>query len=304
MKGHFCMSEIVKNIKWGAEKRLEFIDFRLYWEGAINRVDIMNKFGVSVPQASKDLSLYQEQAPDNLIYNKSEKRYFTAPHFKPVFFTPDADEYLSQLRILAERSNQYDETWLSSVPAFDTLPIPHRQVEPDILKKLIWAANTKQEIEIKYQSMNPSRPKPIWRWIAPHAFCSDGLRWHVRAYCKIEDRFKDFLISRILETRDTQGTKADASQDWQWNDYFHVNLIPNSAFSDEQKKMIAQDYGMKKGKITIPVRHSFLYYFKKRLRLDVAEALDKPKEAPVIIENRTEFDAALARTIAQMVKGK
>lgn len=292
------MSEQVKNIKWGAEKRLEFIDFRLYWEGAINRVDIMNQFGVSVPQASKDLSLYQEQAPDNLIYDKSEKRYLTSPDFKPLFFTPDADEYLSQLRILAEHKNQSDEIWLSAVPAFDTLPIPHRQVDPDILKKLIWAANNRQEIEIKYQSMNPSRPKPIWRWIAPHAFCSDGLRWHARAHCKIEDKFKDFLISRILETRDAQVTEADASQDWQWNDYFNVELIPNTAFSDEQKKMIAQDYGMNKGKITIPVRYSFLYYFKKRLRLDVAEALDEPKEAPVIIENRKEFEAALKRTKA------
>jgi hypothetical protein len=62
------MTEQVRNIKWGAEKRLEFIDFRLFWEGAINRVDIMDQFGVSVPQASKDLSLYQEKAPNILLH--------------------------------------------------------------------------------------------------------------------------------------------------------------------------------------------------------------------------------------------
>lgn len=292
------MAEQGRNIKWGAEKRLEFIDFRLYWEGAINRADIMNQFGVSVPQASKDLSLYQEKAPDNITYDKSEKRYFAAADFKPAFFTPDADAYLSQLKLLAEKSAQSEDSWLYAVPAFDTLPIPHRQVDPEILRKLIWAAHTKQEIEIKYQSMNAQRPKPIWRWIVPHAFCSDGLRWHARAHCNIEGRFKDFLISRILEIRTIQTTEIDTSQDWQWNDYFDVELVPNPAYSDEQKKMIAQDYGMKKGKITIPVRYSFLYYFKKRLRLDVAEALDEPKEAPVIIENRDDFEAALKRTLA------
>ena len=42
-------------MRWGVEKRLEFIEFRLYWEACINRADITDQFGVSVPQASKDL---------------------------------------------------------------------------------------------------------------------------------------------------------------------------------------------------------------------------------------------------------
>ncbi len=65
-------------MRWGVEKRLEFIEFRLFWEGGINRADIMETFGVSVPQASKDLSLYEEKAPGNLAYDRSEKRYFAA----------------------------------------------------------------------------------------------------------------------------------------------------------------------------------------------------------------------------------
>jgi hypothetical protein len=40
--------------------------FNAPWEGGINRADIMERFGVSVPQASKDLSLYEEKAPGNL----------------------------------------------------------------------------------------------------------------------------------------------------------------------------------------------------------------------------------------------
>ena len=62
-------------MRWGVEKRLKFIEFRLFWEGGINRADIVDQFGVSVPQASKDLTLYEEKAPGNLIYDKSAKRY-------------------------------------------------------------------------------------------------------------------------------------------------------------------------------------------------------------------------------------
>ena len=62
-------------LRWGVEQRLEFIEFRLFWEGAINRSDLVDQFGVSVPQASNDLRRYQEIAPCNMVYDKSAKRY-------------------------------------------------------------------------------------------------------------------------------------------------------------------------------------------------------------------------------------
>ena len=77
------MDEETTGLRWGVERRLEFIEFRLFWEGRLNRSDITDFFGVSVPQASKDLSLYQELAPGNMDYDKSEKRYVAGPGFKP-----------------------------------------------------------------------------------------------------------------------------------------------------------------------------------------------------------------------------
>jgi hypothetical protein len=40
-----------------------------------------------------------------------------------------------------------------------------------------------------------------------------------------------------------------------------------------------------------------LYYFSKRLRLDVADRFDDPREAPVILQNRDEFDIALEQAM-------
>src|SRR5438876_2495539 len=100
-KLYACGNEIEK-MRWGVEKRLEFIEFRLFWEGGINRADIMERFGVSVPQASKDLSLYEENAPGNLVYDKKQKRYLAAPAFRPVFLKPEADIYLGQLRSVSD----------------------------------------------------------------------------------------------------------------------------------------------------------------------------------------------------------
>src|SRR5437016_4937976 len=123
-------------MRWGVEKRLEFIEFRLFWEGGINRADIMEAFGVSVPQASKDLGLYEEKAPGNLVYNKKQKRYLAAPGFRPVFLKPEADTYLTQLRSASDRAVPPIETWLSEMPETDAVPIPRRLVDVTVLRAL------------------------------------------------------------------------------------------------------------------------------------------------------------------------
>jgi len=62
-------------LRWGIEQRLEFIEFRLFWEGHVNRSDLMEQFGLSVNQASADLNRYIGFAPDNMVYDRSARTY-------------------------------------------------------------------------------------------------------------------------------------------------------------------------------------------------------------------------------------
>src|SRR5262249_8245882 len=142
-----------ERMRWGVEKRLEFIEFRLFWEGGINRADIMKRFGVSVPQASKDLSLYEKKAPGNLVYDKRRKRYLAASSFKPVFLKPEADRYLAQLRSVSDHVVSAEETWLLDIPETDAMPVPHRRVDVNVLRSLLAAVRQRRAIEIHYQSM-------------------------------------------------------------------------------------------------------------------------------------------------------
>jgi hypothetical protein len=43
-------------------------------------------------------------------------------------------------------------------------------VDSIILRKITEAAHSSSAIEIKYQSMNKNRSKPLWCWIYHHAF--------------------------------------------------------------------------------------------------------------------------------------
>ena len=250
-----------------------------------------------MPQASKDLNLYEEKAPGNLVYDKSAKRYLAAVDFKPVFLEPGSGSYLVQLRSDSDFVGTLQEPWLSFTPDFDAMPIPHRRVDAEILRSIVAAIRNKRALEIRYQSMNPNRPFPEWRWATPHAFGNDGLRWHVRAFCHIDKKFKDFILSRCLGTRKEDFAGAEPKVDTYWLETFDVTLVPNPVLGDAQRRIIAQDYEMKNGKVSVAVRKALLYYFQKRLRLDVCNELDKPHETPVIVSNRAAFDAALAEAV-------
>lgn len=292
-KGRSAAVGALQKLRKGVERRLQFIDFRLFWEGKINRGDLVERFKISVPQASKDLSLYESLATGNMEYDSSGKRYMATRTFAPRFFEPAADEYLTQLRNVTDHTSDQSDTWLGTLPSADSMPIPQRRVEVDALRTILNAIKSHEAVRILYQSMNAERPGPTWRWVSPHALAHDGLRWHLRGFCEETDQFKDFVLSRCLETKETRPTSVKPEADRFWNEYFSVILVPNPAFSTAQREVIAQDYRMEYGQTAVAVRKALLYYFNKRLRLDVAKAIDDPKETPVVVLNETPFRQAL-----------
>ena len=282
------------SVRRGVKERLEFIDFRLFWEGRINRSDIMERFDISTPQASKDLSLYESMAPGNLSYDVSAKRYLASSSFTPRFIEPSADGFLMQLRNISDRTLPIGETWLGAPHCAEAMPIPSRRVSVHVLRSVIKAIEKRFALRVLYQSMSERRPGPVWRWIVPHALAHDGLRWHVRAFCEESKGFKDFLLSRCLESGEERSTEIKASQDKYWNEYFSVVLVPNPVLSSDQQEVVAQDYCMEYGQIAVPVRKALLYYFNKRLRLDVGKVIDRAKETPVVVLNDRAFQDVLA----------
>lgn len=60
---------------WFKDQRHAWILESLRIYGFINREHVMAKFGVSTPQASKDLNEVLRLCPDLMRYNLSTKRY-------------------------------------------------------------------------------------------------------------------------------------------------------------------------------------------------------------------------------------
>ena len=287
-------------MRWGIEQRLEFIEFRLFWEGSINRANITEFFGVSVPQASKDLTLYQERAPGNMEYDPRAKRYVAAEKFVLRFLEPDPYIYLSQLRSVAEGAVPASDSWIAALPSADVALTPRRDIDIAVLRKILDASREGASIDVFYQSMNKVRPDPIWRRITPHAFGYDGFRWHARAYCHLEHKFKDFLLPRILEVGG-KGEPGEAGEgDWLWHNYFDVVIGPHPGLAASQKKVVAKDYGLDQGNGVLSIRYAMLFYVLKRLGLLGDAAKQSAHTQHIVTINRKETEAALEKAEFQL----
>jgi hypothetical protein len=287
------MPKSLDGLRWGVEQRLEFIEFRLFWEGGVNRSDIIDRFGVSVPQASKDLTLYQERAPGNVIYDKSAKRYIPAAGFNPQFLNPDPDAFLSRLQSVVECADWQRDSWISKAPDAEVALTPKRDVDSVVLRAVLGSVRNQRSIEILYQSMNPTRPDPTWRRITPHAFGYDGFRWHARAFCHLEKTFKDFLLPRILKSRgeDEPGALGDA--DRFWHEYYPLEITPHPGLTSSQQDVVAKDYGMKGRKCVLRVRIAMLFYVMKRLGLLNDAVNEDPRRQHIVLLNEADAKRVL-----------
>ncbi|MBD8736861.1 WYL domain-containing protein [Sphingomonas sp. CFBP 13706] len=289
------MSGDEAKINWSVERRLEFIEFRLSWDGGVRRSDIKSTFQVSEPQASKDLTLYQERAPGNAVYDKNLKRYVAGEAFRPVFLKGGPDEYLTRLRSLGEHLTDPAESWIGQQPEVDIVVTPAREVSDECLRVILSAYRRSASIEVLYQSMSADRPEPLWRRITIHAFGYDGFRWHARAFCHLTERFKDFLLPRIIGARDMGAAGKPGADDYLWQEHFAVRIAPHPDLSGDQKAIVARDYGMTDGSSTLKVRYAMLFYVLKRLNL-----LGEPEKLParsqhIVLANREEAAVALRK---------
>ncbi len=279
----FSKSGGSEGLRWETHRRMEFTEFRLYWEGRVNRGDITDFFGISIPQASIDLSKYQELAPGNIEYDRSGKFYFATENFQPLFYTPSSDDYLSHLKQVASGKISNENSIIKTIPENYLIPIIERPIPNEILKNLICSIKNKIDLNIMYQSMNS--PDPSLRWIAPQALAYDGFRWHIRAHCFLHGDFRDFAIGRIWEVASQRPSELGTKEDHKWNNFINLKVGANPDLSDNQRKTIETEYGMENGFKEVIVRESLLFYFLKKYGLEQNGSKKIAKSQHIILLN-------------------
>ena len=299
--------------KWTQARRLEFIDSRLSCDGKINRRDLVDFFGISIPQASLDLSRYhqlvQEAVPPrlNLAYDRHLKYYVRTSDFKPLYPQLSSPScYLADLLSLCRGDLPPSRNYFGFVPnvGIATFVPPRRNISTEVLFNLLEAIRCKMAVHISYVSVSSNNNTD--HLIAPHGLAFDGLRWHVRAYCYDRHAFRDFVLSRILRCAVPEisapsdrfpdpigngfrevGTTGDDDADW--NELIDLVLRANPALPERARRAIELDYGMDEdGTVVYTCRRALVFYTLNWLRLTKDDEVLPPERRQVVLDNAPE----------------
>lgn len=278
--------------KWGLQRRLEFIDYRLTWDRVLNRSDLRDFFGISVPQASLDIAEYIKRAPFNLEYDTKTKSYKATDQFNSIYPSSSLSNYLDDLLRLAVSDIPY-ESFLGWIPAVTCVPRPSRRLSSEVVLAVTMAIRHNYKITIKYQSF--TEYDPIIRTISPHTLVHDGFRWHTRAYCHQRMEFRDFVLSRIHEVLGKEQDESRIKEDKDWNTQVCLEFAAHPLLEPNQKKIIEMDYDMNDGVHKMECRQALIFYVLKQLGLEKDHSSVLPQSQQIILKNTEEIRDSLPK---------
>lgn len=276
------------DVRWGVAQRFEFIEWRAYWVGRINRKDLEDQFHISTPQASIDLQGYQKAAPGNIEYDTTDKTYVVTGGFQPKFLKLSPERYLLQLQALKLEAIRKSDTWFDRVPTSDVTPTIVREAQAYTIRPIIKAIETNGAISINYQSLTSTG----MRTICPHALAHDGYRWHVRALSLERREYRDYVLGRVLSISEPTSCNADSSDDVEWQTLANLKLVAHPGLDSAQKNTIEHDYRFKDGELVLPMRLALAFYFIKRYNLDLRNGEIPPARAQLFLQNYEEVEKA------------
>ena len=242
--------------------RLAFVELRVRFIGDIRRQDLVSRFGIQSAAATRDLAIYKELAPGNIDYDTKAKCYVLGEDFKPLFDFPHE-------RVLSWLTQGFGDGEPSQLKAWVASEIPSRLTHPDldVLACVTRAIHQECPIRVEYHSISSGQTE---RQIVPFALIDNGLRWHVRAFDRRSQEFRDFVITRIkgpvlLRDEEVQAHER-GDQDIQWTRIVELELIPHP--DQPRSEVTEMDYGMRDGVLRMKLRAATAGYILRKWSVD------------------------------------
>ncbi|WP_460312553.1 WYL domain-containing protein [Aliiglaciecola aliphaticivorans] len=258
------MENELDTMNHGQKERLAFIDFSLQYFGHVARTDLIQRFKTGLAASTRDFSAYKALAPKNLILVHQTKNYHRTNDFKPVF-KHDPEVILTSLS--RGFGNGISNGIQPSEQCFDAVRLIHP--DQNIIAALMRAIHMKQPIECGYVSISSGESTRV---IVPHAIVNNGHRWHVRAYDRKHQSFRDFVCTRFTFVNPLAqdiNTLESRKFDGQWNNQIELVLVAHPSI--QFPKAIELDYAMVEGKLRVKVRSALAAYLLRQWQVDCSQ---------------------------------
>lgn len=242
--------------------RLAFVELRVRFIGEIRRQDLVSRFGIQSAAASRDLALYKDMAPGNIDYDSKGKSYVLGLDFRPVFNFPSE-------RVLSWLTQGFGDGEPMLLKAWVASGSPSRLTHPDldVLGSVTRAIHQECPLAVEYHSVSSGKAE---RQIVPFALIDNGLRWHVRAFDRKSQEFRDFVITRIKHPQVLKGERPAqhelSDQDIQWTRIVELDLVPHP--DQPHPEITEMDYRMEGGVLRLKLRAATAGYILRKWSVD------------------------------------
>lgn len=255
-------TEQLADLTQAQRDRLAFVELRVRFIGEIRRQVIVERFAIQSAAASRDLALYKALAPGNIDYDSKGKSYVMGPYFRPVFDFPPKRVLAWLTQGFGDGESMRLKVWVASEsPSLLTHP------DLDVLASVTRAIYLETPLSVEYHSITSGRTD---REIVPFALIDNGLRWHVRAFDRQSQEFRDFVITRIKNPVLLKGQPVAAhemsNQDIQWTRIVEIELVPHP--DQPHPEITEMDYAMDRGVLTIKLRAATAGYSLRQWSVD------------------------------------
>jgi hypothetical protein len=287
------------DVKWATRQRLHYIEIMAWYTGVVTRSDVAKAFGLSEPAATKDLKLYGDLAPGNLLYNHSVFGFIPSETFSAVFADLTPAIVLPVIAANLAVANGPYGTELIYGLATASLPLPARLPSAQTLAQITRAIHWRRKLRVTYRSLS-AREKQSTRLLEPHTLVNTGIRWHVRAYNEETCDFRDFVLSRIVEA-ECLAAPAESSEQYDddWVESVSLSLAPHAGLDAARHASLLLDYGATGEVIEVTVRRALIGYVLQRLNVDTTPDHGlNPNAYQLMLLNRDEIEPFAAWAFA------
>jgi len=261
-------------------ERLFYLEFLALFIGQVSRKDLVSRFGISDPAATKDLSFYAELAPEMLTYDLRRRCYVLnrpEPHFRH-----DVEQALYSLA--GDRAIAIDTEHGKRLPSWVNSSIK-RKVPLAIASAITRCVYQGRKMSVEYTSLSSGITK---RTLTPLALVNDGLRWHVRSFDHARLEYRDFNLTRFLSVIDEGESNISLAEDKEWNTEVNLNLVPHPRA--EHPEAIRVDYDITGDAKSVSLRACLVGYFLRHWHVDSSDsASGNPRAQQLFLANRREM---------------
>lgn len=276
-----------EELGFAQRQRLQYIESVVCWEGSVRRQRVSKLFGVTANHITTDFRRYKKICQGNIRYDEESRTYRPGRNFRPRISSGSPEEYLALLRTYVESRSVAVLPAIGGELAAATLPTPGWRIDRDALRNITLALKAGTGLEVLYQSLRKPDPEPRLIW--PHTLVYAGPRWHLRAYDRQRETFRDFVLQRLTSVKPKdEAPPVPASKDVNWVTELTLEVVPNPVLSEHQRAVIGNEYGMdrngKRWVWPVKLRRCLVPYFIHWNRLDLAN----PK-APIVLDNPEKY---------------